>query len=242
MTAKNFTLISKTIFFPELKILAVGDLHLGYEQMLREQGIILPFKQLETTENEIKNIINKIGKEKIKKIIFLGDIKHYFKFKKEEKFEVRNFIDFLRDMMTDCEVILIEGNHDRIQFKEFEYRKFYIERKIAFTHGDKLYKEIFDDKIKTIVISHIHPAVSIREKKGIKMERYKAFLIGEYKKKEVIVVPSFLPLTEGTEINWKYEDKFSIIPKRQLQNFNVFAVGDERIFEFGKLKDLKEGV
>ena len=42
---KNFTFVSKTIFFPKKGILAVGDLHLGYDEMIKDQGINLLFDQ-----------------------------------------------------------------------------------------------------------------------------------------------------------------------------------------------------
>ena len=94
----EYQLIGKTVFFPEKEILAVGDLHLGYEKMLNNEGITLPFNQLENTKKELAETFKEINSRgyKIKKIVFLGDIKHSFSFEKTEAFEVKNFLNFIK--------------------------------------------------------------------------------------------------------------------------------------------------
>ena len=227
-------LINKTIFFPKQGILAIGDLHLGYETMLREQGISLPFNQIKTTKKQIEEIIKEINSNKyrLKKIILLGDIKHYFKFQKSEYFEIRKFKKFLEKFVPKKNIILIRGNHDKAVSKKEDYRDFYIseDKKIAFLHGHKSFPEIKDNKkIKTLVMSHIHHAINIKDPNGIKMEKYKAFLIGKYNSKRYIVVPSFFPLIEGSEINEFYSASnnfvFSIVPYKKLMDFQTFIVG-----------------
>ena len=95
MKNEKYKLISKTLFFPKEGILAVGDLHIGYDKALHEQGITIPFNQLEQTKKELKEIIEKIQKKnQIKKIVLLGDIKHYFGFQKSELFDVKDFLKF----------------------------------------------------------------------------------------------------------------------------------------------------
>ena len=240
INGNNYTLVSKTIFFPKQGILAVGDLHLGYEQMLYNQGVILPFNQLETTKNEIGSIINRVRKDKIKKIVFLGDIKHNFRFEKSEKFDLNQLLEFLEKYVQQKNIILIRGNHDKTDLGGYNYKNYYLNGDIAFIHGDKLYREVLDKKIKIIVMSHIHSAVIISDEIKVKKEKFKCFLIGKFKEKKLIVVPSFLPLIQGSEINDGYTNKsnFSIITAKQLLNFKVYVVGKDRIYEFGKYKDL----
>jgi len=243
MKTSEYILISKTIFFPEKGILAIGDLHLGYEEMLRNQGIIIPFNQIKITKKEIQEIINKIKsqKYKLKKIILLGDLKHHFEYQKSEKFVVREFIEFLKKFVSEENIIIIKGNHDIIKVAGLKYHGFYIVDDIIFIHGHKNYEKIYDKKIKTIVMSHIHPAVLLKEKKGVKKEKYKCFLIGEFKKKNIIILPSFFPLVEGTEISeeFMYKEGWSIIPKKILLNLNAYIIGENKIYNFGKLKNLR---
>lgn len=242
MKPKNpFIIISKTLFFPKQKILAVGDLHIGYEQMLRLQGIFLPFNQLKTTKEELNNIIKHVKtKYGLNKIILLGDIKHHFSFEKSEIFELRDFMKFLEKQIPKEKIILIKGNHDTFTLKDHKIQESYVEDSLAFFHGDKIPKNVYENsKIKTCIISHIHPSVNLRDKTGIKREKFKAFFIGKFKRKELIVIPSFLPLIEGSEINEFHNQKnFSIIDNSKLKKFDVYLVGKQKVYGFGKFKDL----
>ncbi len=240
---KKYILLNKAIFFPESGILAFGDLHLGYEKMLKQTGLEIPLNQLKEDKEQIKKIINKIKEKnlKLKKIVILGDIKHYFSFDKNEKFEVRDFLDYLENYIDRKKIILIKGNHEKFELDSRKYRDYYIQDNIVFLHGNKIFPEIFDKKIEIIVSCHLHPAVNIVDKQKIKREKYKCYLTGKYKNKEIIFLPSFFALKQGTAINKEYEniEKFSIVPGKFLSKFNVYVLDKKgKIYEFGKLKNL----
>ena len=100
-------------------------------------------------------------------------------------------------------------------------------------HGDKIpNKELLKD-VSTVIIGHEHPAVSIKE--GPRAELFKAFLIGKWKDKRIIVLPSFNLVVEGTDV--LKERSLSPFLKGGLGKFNVVVVGD-KLYEFGKIKDL----
>lgn len=255
MKKQKYILLNKAVFFQEQSILAFGDLHLGYESMLKSRGLTFPVSQLEQSKKDLKKIIKELkknsSKNTVKKIILLGDLKHHFNFHAEEKFEVREFLKFIEEELNIKKIILIKGNHEKFELDKRKYFNYYIEPDsgIAFVHGHKMFPEIFDSKqkIKTIVMSHLHPAVFLSDKSGkIKREKYKCFFIGKWKRKKIIIVPSFFPLIEGTDIETeshygkhKYGN-FSIIPKEQLKKFKVFIPDEEKnkVYEFGRLKDL----
>ena len=142
--------------------------------------------------------------------------------------------------MEDKDIILIKGNHDTIDYSfSDKLQDYYIEDKIAFTHGHTLFKEVFSEKIETIVMGHLHPSVILSDSQDIKREKYKCFLIGKFKEKNIIILPSFLATIEGTTINsvdYEYEDSFSIIPKKNLMNFETYIVGEKEVYNFGKIK------
>ena len=90
----------------------------------------------------------------------------------------------------------------------------------------------FPSRIKTIIIGHEHPAVVITD--GVKREKYKCFLRGTYKKKELIVLPSFNFVSMGTDV---LHGKLLSPLLTNIEKFEVFAVED-KIYPMGKVKDL----
>jgi hypothetical protein len=241
---KPYIFIKKTLFFPGKGILAVGDLHLGFEYKLQQSGVLVPEMQVEEVKEELKAIFDEIKNKgfKLKKIIFIGDIKHSFSYEWKEKNYFKELLNFLKDYVQDKNIILIKGNHDTIDYSFGDRLKdYFIEDKISFSHGHEAFPEIFNKKIKTIVMGHLHPSIILSDKQGIKKEKYKCFLVGKFKEKEIIILPSFLATIEGTEINnlkKEYEDYFSIVPKKDLINFNVYVIGETEVYNFGKIKKL----
>jgi len=241
---KQFIFIGKTIFFPQEGILAVGDLHLGFEYSLQQSGILVPERQIEEIKEELKTIFEEIKnkKFKLKKIVFIGDIKHSFSYEWKEKNYFKEIMKFLKEYVPEKNIILIKGNHDTIDYSFSDKLKdYFITKNLAFCHGHKLFPEVFGKNINTIVIGHLHPSITLSDKKNIKREKYKCFLVGKFKNKKIIILPSFLATTEGTTVNsleYEYQDYFSIIPKKNILNFDVFIVGENETYNFGKIKKL----
>ena len=237
----QYEFISKALFFPQHGILVIGDLHIGYDEMLRQSGILVPERQIKELIAELKNIFKKIESKnhEIKKIIFIGDIKHAFSFEKTERNEFQEVIEFLGEKLPQENIILIKGNHDTIDYTfEGNFKDYHIEKDIAFIHGHEMIKQAFSEKIKTIVMGHLHPSIVLSDKAEVKRERYKCFLEGDYKGKKVLILPSFLDIIEGTPVNEfpeGYHDFFSIIPKTALVDFKVHVVGEDKVYEFGRV-------
>lgn len=236
--------VGKTLFFIKERVLVVGDLHLGYEKALYSRGLEVPLKQLEETKIELEKTITHI-KAKFGKpewIIFLGDVKHSFSFIGEEKKSLNDIFNFLKKHFEESKIIFIRGNHEK-NYKDPRFLDYFILKDMAFVHGNKEFLEIYDKAINIIVMGHLHPTVTLRDKMKIKTEKYKCFLVGRYKKKDFMVVPSFLGITEGVSAN-EFEDKgydYSIVPNKELGEFEVFVASElgEEALGFGKLKDIK---
>ena len=242
---KRYEFIGKTLFFPKEKILAIGDLHLGFEEYLRKAGLNLPLMQFKSLEKEITNIIKHIKTKygKIEKIVLLGDLKHNFGFQAREKNELNKLIQLLEKFVAPQDIICIRGNHE-LNDKNGRYIDYYIFKDIAFTHGHRDYLEIYDKKINLVIMGHLHPSVTLRDEMKIRNEKYKCFLIGRHKKKDFAIVPSFLEFTEGiaaNEMDEMSDNHFSIIPNEELDDFEVFIVQDIGMgaLDFGKLGDLE---
>ena len=237
---KDFELIGKSLLF-KCKYLVLADLHLGYEEALSQQGIFLPRTQQQETIKELREIFkqtDKIGK--LDKIIILGDLKHEFGTVSSQ--EWHDTLEILDIFEKNCkEIILIKGNHDTIlepiaRQRKIKIRDFYILDSFCFLHGHKLFLECLDKKIKTLVLGHKHPAITLI--KEAKSERYKAFLVGKFKGKDIIILPSFFPLVEGSDIIFEDTNLASNL-KLNLREFQAYLLGD-KIYNFGRLKDINK--
>ena len=255
----EYEFIDKTIFFPETGILAIGDLHIGYEKEIIKSGVLVPEIQVKEILRDLEKIINRIKFEgkKIKKIIFLGDIKTFFNYEPSERFNFNKVLEFLKKYVPEKDIILIKGNHDKFDFSGKPMKNYYFRKGIMFLHGHMEFPKVFEERVKMIVMGHLHPTVIISDKQNIKKEKYRCFLVGKYKGKEIIVIPSFSNIVRGSSLNQPlYElarkvrgmrkfsnpdvpKDFSIIPHQFLKNFVVHAINDNgEIFDFGKLKNL----
>ncbi len=231
---KGIEMKRKALWLPKQKILIIADLHLGYEETLNEGGFLVPRQIFK----EIKKELQELLKLKPKMIIINGDLKHEFgQISKQEWHETSVILDLL---LKKCKVVLIKGNHDTIlepiaKKRNLDINNFYCFDDICVLHGHKIFlnKEIYDCKI--LIIAHEHPAISIHE--GVKSEIYKCFLLGKWKRKDLIVMPSFFSVFEGSDI--KKEKLLSpYLNEKKIQDFEVFILGD-KIYRFGKLKNIK---
>lgn len=239
----RYEFINKSVFFPQHGILAIGDLHIGYEHAMIKSGILLPENQVDEVIKDLRKIIEKIKSKRyqLRKIVFLGDIKHFFNYEWKEKFNFNLVLEFLRTYVKDSDIILIKGNHDKFDFSGKAMKNYYFNKGIMFFHGHKNFPEVFAPRTETIVFGHLHPSIKLSDKVNIKREKYKCFLTGKYKRKEIIIVPSFLGIIEGTSVNdkeYEHED-FSVIPHSAIREFNAHVVADDgEILNFGQVKKL----
>jgi putative SbcD/Mre11-related phosphoesterase len=148
-------------------------------------------------------------------------------------------IEYLKTKVHEENLILIRGNHDTSKIGSRDFTDFYIFKDIAFVHGHKAFPEIFDKNINYIILGHIHPTITLSEKNGIKKEKYKCFLTGKFRGKKTVVLPSFFAITEGISMEDYVDHVSSIIPTKELKNFEVFVVSDSlKTLDFGKLRAL----
>ena len=66
----EYKFINKTLFFPEQGILVVGDLHIGYDYMIQQSGVLIPEQQVHNIIEELEKILNQL-QDKVKKIVFI---------------------------------------------------------------------------------------------------------------------------------------------------------------------------
>ena len=215
--------------------LIISDLHIGYEQSLNREGIMVPRFQYKKIIEWIEQITNRAD---INRVVVNGDLKHEFgKITRQEWQEALNLIEFLKENFD--EVILLKGNHDN--FTKFIARKTGLEvygkyslGDFLIMHGDKIPEDIIDEEESTIIIGHEHPCIGIRNSE--RLEKIKCFLKGNYKEKNLIVMPSFNFVTEGSDIF--HEKQLSPFLKNRSDEFEVYGVENFEVLYFGKIKDI----
>jgi uncharacterized protein len=227
---KGIEIVQEALWIKTEKALIISDVHLGLEENLHNKGVFVPKQQAKIIIDKLKSILKEVQP---KKIIINGDLKHDFgKILKQEWQDITKLIKFLSNHCQ--ELILIKGNHDNIlgpiaSKNEINVVKEYQIKDILITHGDKKVETKKD--IKTIVIGHEHPAISLREKS--KVEKFKCFLKGKLENKNLIVMPSLNPLSYGSEITT--QSRFSPLLK-DISNFEVFVISDKEVLNFGNVK------
>ena len=239
--------------------LIIADVHIGYEESLNRQGVLVPRLQFEEMVRRMSLIFEELKGRIIERIVVNGDLKHEFGTISEQ--EWRNTLKFMDLLAKHCnEIVLIKGNHDNIlgpiakkrNVKVLDY--FIVEpmnekpnnknplkkikksnkNKILILHGNKIPEKGMLKEVSTIIIGHEHPAVSLRD--GPRVEKYKCYLQGKYKGKTLIVQPSFNSIVEGTDL--LKDQILSPFLKQNLDNFGVFIVED-KVYKFGKMKGLR---
>lgn len=236
-------------------ILILGDLHIGYEEHIAEEGVF-PRIQLKQIIDKLKNIFWNLSIRgiNVNKVIILGDLKHEFGGISDVEWrETLKLLDYLSEKMTrnakKTRIILVKGNHDNIlgpiaKKRNIKFVNYYNHKGICFMHGNKLYKNCFE-KNKILILGHLHPAITISDK--YKKEKYKCFLKGKWKGRLTYIIPSFSPISFGYNLNdidklHRDNEGFLIIEDKLLKNFEVFIFNNKenKEYSFGKLKKLIE--
>ena len=296
--AAGIEAVDLSLYLPSSKTLIFADFHIGFEESLESQGVLVPRFQLKDSLARLEKIFDAInasaclrptslkaswgyrslsckrptcflgsfspprfqkGAEKevvrerdrrqavekcIKTIVINGDLKHEFgEISRQEWNDCLALIDFLA---TKCEqIVLVKGNHDTILGPIARKRNLkgvdsYIvdnkeAGKVFITHGHKLPEKALAKNIKTIIIGHEHPAITLAE--AAKTEKYKCFLKGSWKCRVLVAQPSFNLITEGTDA--AKQKLLSPFLQKGVSDFEVFVVDEKKheVLYFGKLKD-----
>jgi len=235
--AKDIEIVDLCLYLKKEKVLIIADTHIGYEEALNKGGVLIPRFQFKETISRLEKVFEKV--DKVDKIVINGDIKHEFGTISELEWRhTLQLLDFLGERCN--EVILIKGNHDTILGPIAKKREVKVVSElrigdVLIVHGDKIVDEL--KGIKTIIIGHEHPAVSVDD--GVRTELYKCFLKGKYKGKELIVQPSFNLVTEGIDV--VKEELLSPFLQGDIGSFECYIVGD-KVYSFGKVGKFFKGM
>jgi metallophosphoesterase superfamily enzyme len=223
------------IFFKKERILAVGDLHIGYEAALVRDGIHVPGAE----KGLGADILSAYNKTRAVRIVFLGDVKHSITY--PDFMEYKLLGEFFRQF-SGIEVHIAKGNHDSHLYyvlkkvgAEADIGNEIIINGIAFMHGTSLPSEQAM-QCRYLVTAHAHPLVRIagKQKRAWIVSKTGTGARKRYKKynKDILlfVAPAANSLVGGREISPDMK-KSSVLFRN-----GIFNLGNSKVYSTeGKL-------
>lgn len=223
----------RCLFLEEGPTVVLGDLHLGYESALEEEGVYIP----RINTNSIRDALNTVlYRYEPKRVVLLGDIKHDFRRTRNEGCdEVKTIMKMLTDV---AEVIVVKGNHDNylqnilsdLGMTAVDY---------VDMCGFRMEHGHVDTGRRPVVIGHEHPSVRIAGavSSGLKLQ---CFL--HMRKDGIIVIPPFSPMSSGSDLSSSDPDSF-MSPACNVADTgsaDVYGISEMGILAMGKLSEISD--
>ncbi|WP_297512488.1 metallophosphoesterase [Thermococcus sp.] len=204
--------------------LIISDLHLGYEIAMAREGFYLP-RVFHEVVGDLKGLIKR---ERPKRLIINGDLKHSFIPEWRERAELKAFFEEIGPLVE--EIVLVRGNHDVGTLWLRELGVEVVDElelgRWKLVHGHKVVEG------ERFIIGHEHPAIRLRDEVGA-IVKVPAFLLGE----KLIVLPAFSPWAYGNDVLREIVSPFL---RFYPEDFRVLVPLDNELLDFGKLSQLRE--
>lgn len=210
----------------------LGDLHLGYERALEQEGMYIPRINTESIREALNDIISKYEP---KRVVLLGDIKHDFRRANyEERTEVRRIFTLLAEA---AQVVAVRGNHDNFLQNIVSDLGFIVVDHIDIM-GFRLEHGHEDSGVRPVIIGHEHPSVRIPGAVGGGM-KIQCFVHAE--KEGVIVLPPFSPFSSGNDL--VLDENCIMAPALKSSDYphaHLYGITDMGLMDLGNLVDLAD--
>lgn len=237
-------LIDTGLYHADRRTLVLADLHLGYEQAMRQAGVMLPETRFEDLLSRLKGIFSALAVSSnapLEVLIFNGDLRHDFG--PLNAAEWRELNALFEAMGPLCNrIVVVEGNHDPTlsafarRFSKVEVAACWRQAGWLYTHGDQVPQ--LPSGTHSIVVGHEHPALSLKDPVTGRRERYKVFLQGRFAERTLWVLPSCNALLQGTDLT-KEGALSPFLAGGEWQSCLAYARDDQgRIYPFGPLNRL----
>ena len=204
--------------------LIISDLHLGYEIAMAREGFYLP-RVFHEVVGDLKGLIKR---ERPKRLIINGDLKHSFIPEWRERAELKAFFEEIGPLVE--EIVLVRGNHDVGTLWLRELGVEVVDElelgKWKLVHGHRVVEG------ERFIIGHEHPAIRLRDEVGA-IVKVPTFLLGE----KLIVLPAFSPWAYGNDVLREIVSPFL---RFYPEDFRVLVPLDNELLDFGRLSQLRE--
>lgn len=220
------------VWYRPRRTAVITDFHLGYESVMREDGVSLPELQKEKILDRLSDIKNRYGPDNI---VVLGDFKHNFG--RSEDSDFSELLDMMDYILEGSSLIMLKGNHDNFlkNYTKVKDVPLYEERMdldgITLTHG---HRDIGWDDL--LIMGHEHPAIEIKDEIGSSM-RFPCFLYNE--KEKVLVLPAIDPMSEGRDVISSPSFFSKNIENLDPADFHIYAISESGLVDFHRVSDVR---
>ncbi|NJE84796.1 metallophosphoesterase [Thermococcus sp. CX2] len=203
----------------------VADIHLGYEVSMAREGFYLP-RIFHEVVGRLRSLLER---ERPKRLIINGDLKHSFIPEWREREELEAFVEEVAPLVD--EIILIKGNHDvgTLWLRELGV-EILDELELhgwMLAHGHKLVEG------ERFIIGHEHPSIRLRDEVGA-IVKVPAFLLS----KDLVVLPAFSPWAYGNDVLREIVSPF--LRAHDVSTSRVLVPLGDELLDFGTLGKLVE--
>lgn len=207
-------LAEKALYFPELHLLVVADLHLGKAAHFQSHGLAISNSVHQEDLNRLARLIEAF---RIQKLVILGDLFHHGEKHGRELFS--HFAQKYQHISIDW----VLGNHDKSGVMELQNVQTH--KEIQFENMQFIHEPIKGVSAKEcfVLSAHEHPAVKIQHK------RSDLILPCFIKEPNQLILPSFGAFT-GHKI---YAFNQSTIQKHKQENRLFFAIVGTELRQIG---------
>ena len=222
----------RCLILDEGPTVVLGDLHLGYERALEQEGLYLPRINTDSIRESLNDLLSRYEPARV---VLLGDIKHDFKQASfEEKQEVRKIFSLLGEA---AQVVAVKGNHDNYLQNIVSDMGFLVVEHIDIM-GFRLEHGHVDSGKRPVIIGHEHPSVRIPGSVGGGL-KIQCFVHAE--RDGVIVLPPFSPFASGNDL---VLDKDCVmapaLKDSDYSSSKLYGVTDMGLMDLGTLSDISD--
>ena len=224
----------RCIWIPDSDAVIIADLHLGYEGVLRLDGVAMPRYQDRIIKQRLECILDRYEP---RRVIINGDFKHNFS--RNLRQEWREVSDMLSYLAEAHDVILIRGNHDNF-LKTIAVRHdvpltwHYELQDVTITHGHRT-EDLPNSQ--RLLLAHEHPFVKLRDEVGATLSM-PCYLSND----DVAILPAFSPIVSGTDVSDAAPRDYlsPLLHDIDVDSFKVTAISDVGLLDFATIGDLKD--
>ncbi len=219
-------------WYEKKKTVLVTDFHLGYESVLKEDGVTLPTFQNEMILDRLANIKNRYDPDSF---IVLGDFKHNFGRSEDQEFN--ELLDIMDYLIEHSSLVMIKGNHDNYLENYANIKSVPIYEDLmhfegmTLTHG---HQQIQSDEL--LVMGHEHPAVEIKDDVGSKM-KFSCYLY--HPECKILVLPAIDPLSEGRDVIGSTSFFSKNLNNLDPADFQIYAISEDGLLDFHRVRDVR---